>query len=140
MRAKDLHSVLIPFGTILGASAIAVLGNDDGFTGKSGMNLVEIACGFRCRTWHPSSEILISLDKVHKPGDIALRRSDHEAARNKYLEALSLYERIPDPYGIGVTHERLATIADGEARASHVAAARAAWTSIDRSDLVASLK
>src|SRR6266849_6482616 len=73
MRAKDLHSVLIPFGTILGASAIAVLGNDNGFAGESGMNLIEIACGVHCRTWHPGSEILIGLDKVHKPGDVALR-------------------------------------------------------------------
>ncbi|MGD0334467.1 MAG: tetratricopeptide repeat protein [Xanthobacteraceae bacterium] len=73
-------------------------------------------------------------------GDIALARSDHEAAHGSYLEALNLYERIPEPYSIGQTHRRLAATTDGEDRDRHLAAARAAWTSIDRADLVALLK
>jgi hypothetical protein len=42
-------------------------------------------------------------------------------------------------YSIGVTRVRLAESTEGAGRAVHVAAARAAWTSIDRPDLVARL-
>jgi hypothetical protein len=38
-----------------------------------------------------------------------------------------------------MTHRRLARICAGADRAGHLAAARAAWTGIDRSDLVAEL-
>jgi tetratricopeptide (TPR) repeat protein len=73
-------------------------------------------------------------------GDIALRCSDHKAARGRYLEALSLYKRIPEPYSIGHAYRRLAALTKGKARERHLAAARAAWTSIDRPDLVATAK
>jgi hypothetical protein len=38
-----------------------------------------------------------------------------------------------------MTHRRLARVSDGANRGGHVAAARAAWTSISRPDLVAAL-
>jgi hypothetical protein len=42
-----------------------------------------------------------------------------------------------EPYSIGTTHERLANIArDEDERARHIAAAREAWLSIGREDLV----
>jgi uncharacterized coiled-coil protein SlyX len=70
-------------------------------------------------------------------GDIALARSDTGQAREKYRQALALYEQIEEPYSIGVAHYRLALISDDEAaRQFHVRAARAAWESIDRPDLV----
>ena len=72
-------------------------------------------------------------------GDIALYRSDHEAARQAYQEALALYQRISDPYSIGLAHHSLARVTAGEERTAHVAAARAAWLSIDRADLLANL-
>jgi tetratricopeptide (TPR) repeat protein len=110
-------------------------------------------------------------------GDIALRRSDHEGARQRYeealplyrkvgsvlgeancimglgdilesegeialacgrwREALALYARIPDPYSIGFAHWHLARHAATPAEAAeHRQAARKAWESIDRPDLI----
>ena len=70
-------------------------------------------------------------------GNIALRRSDHAEAENQYLAALQLYQRIPEPYSMGWTHIRLSQFAaTPEDRSQHLAAARTAWLSIDRADLV----
>jgi hypothetical protein len=72
-------------------------------------------------------------------GDIA-RLSDLESATGSYEQALHLYERIPEPYSIGRTHLRLARLAaDAQERSQHIRAARAAWLSIDRPDLVEEL-
>jgi len=43
-------------------------------------------------------------------GDLALRRSDHDAARTHYEAALPIYERIPEPYSIGIAHLLLARL------------------------------
>ena len=74
-------------------------------------------------------------------GDIARARSDHDGARARYEQALPLYHAIPDPYSIGWALIRLARLdsADSE-RARHWAAARQAWTSIGRDDLIESVK
>ncbi|WP_234023865.1 tetratricopeptide repeat protein [Sorangium cellulosum] len=73
-------------------------------------------------------------------GHIARARSDAGAARARYEEALVLYQRIPEPYSVGWTHRRLAAIApDSSTKRLHVDAARAAWRSIDRRDLIARL-
>ena len=73
-------------------------------------------------------------------GDLALARSDHDAARICYEEALALYERIKEPYSIGAAQTRLARLAaPGPAREQRLAAARQAWMSIDRPDLVETL-
>ena len=72
-------------------------------------------------------------------GDIALRRSDHDTARTHYETALAIYERILEPYSIGVTHHRLARLAADDERRRHVDAAKEAWQSIGRGDLVAEL-
>ncbi len=73
-------------------------------------------------------------------GDVAHLRSEHEAARACYQQALLLYQRLPEPLSIGFAHERLAGLAaDPELRGLHVEAAGAAWSSIGRHDLVASL-
>jgi multidrug resistance efflux pump len=78
---------------------------------------------------------------IQRLGDIALERSDHDTARAAYQQALALYERIPEPYSIGVCHRRLATLASSDdQRHTEVSAARKAWVSIKRDDLVAALE
>jgi tetratricopeptide (TPR) repeat protein len=72
-------------------------------------------------------------------GDLARARSDHDTARTHYEAALAIYERIPEPYSIGTTHRLLALIAEDNERRRHVDAAREAWQSIGRGNLVAEL-
>jgi hypothetical protein len=76
-----------------------------------------------------------------EPGRDRAERSDHEGAQARYEEALPLYERIREPYSIGMAQRRLARLARSEdERRDRVDAARVAWSSIDRPDLVAELK
>jgi hypothetical protein len=72
-------------------------------------------------------------------GDIALLRSDVVTGRARLEEALGLYTRISEPYSMGSAHRGLALISSEAERRQHVDAARAAWSSIDRSDLVRQL-
>jgi tetratricopeptide (TPR) repeat protein len=73
-------------------------------------------------------------------GDIALEHSEEDTARKRYKEALHLYRRIPEPYGIGQVHQRLARLAtSSDERDRHLQAARDAWNSIARADLVQDL-
>lgn len=73
-------------------------------------------------------------------GDIALANNDEQSAGERFDAALQLYERIPEPDSIGQMRLRLALLADSEvARAGHVQAARQAWQSINRPDLVQEL-
>jgi tetratricopeptide (TPR) repeat protein len=70
-------------------------------------------------------------------GDVALERSDHDTARARFQEALALYERIPEPFSIGWVQSKLARLASPGARRDQLLrAARQAWMSIDRPDLV----
>lgn len=69
-------------------------------------------------------------------GNIARDQGDAPAARTRYEAALSLYRRIPDPFSIGRTHLHLANLPDAPDREAHLAAAREAWRSIGRTDLI----
>jgi tetratricopeptide (TPR) repeat protein len=74
-------------------------------------------------------------------GDIALERSDDAGARERYEEALQMYRAICEPYSIGRSHQRLALLAlSDDERGRHINAAREAWLSIDRADLVSELQ
>ena len=53
-----------------------------------------------------------------------------------FVEALEFYVRIREPYSIGWTHKRLACLASRTERDDHIKAAREAWLSIDRPDLL----
>jgi tetratricopeptide (TPR) repeat protein len=73
-------------------------------------------------------------------GDIALNRSDLDGARSRYEQALALYQAIPDPCSAGWTLVSLARLdPPGSERARHWSAARQAWTSTGREDLVESV-
>jgi tetratricopeptide (TPR) repeat protein len=72
-------------------------------------------------------------------GDIALNLLDPDRARARYEEALPLYQRVEAVNSIGGTHQRLARLSADQSRAAHVNAAREAWRSIKRDDLVAEL-
>ena len=70
-------------------------------------------------------------------GRLGFARSDHEAARAAYERALDLYMTISEPYSIGVIQRRLARMTgDRSKRCEHVKHAHAAWSSIDRDDLI----
>jgi hypothetical protein len=85
-------------------------------------------------------DILGQANCIFSLGDIAQARSDHEGARQRYEEALGLYEQIQEPYSIGCTHRRLARIARNDSeRRQQVVVASTAWQSIGRGDLVESL-
>jgi tetratricopeptide (TPR) repeat protein len=85
-------------------------------------------------------DLLGQANCIRSLGDIALERSDHDTACARYEEALALYARIPDPYPIGATHLALMqTAASDSDRERHREAARAAWASIGRQDLIAKL-
>jgi tetratricopeptide (TPR) repeat protein len=86
-------------------------------------------------------DVLGEANCIYRLGDIAMDRSDHDAARACYEQALALYQAIPDGYSIGRTFVRLARIDSArKERSRHLAAARKAWASIGRYDLIESLK
>jgi tetratricopeptide (TPR) repeat protein len=85
-------------------------------------------------------EVLGQANCIQGLGDIALDHSDYDDARNAYEKALALYVGISEPYSIGEAHRRLAHLEDDPtASCRHMSAAREAWASIKRNDLVAQL-
>lgn len=70
-------------------------------------------------------------------GDIDEAEGEIAMACKRWREALALYEKIPEPKSMGETHNRLAHHAATRAEAAkHREAARDAWKSIDRPDLI----
>ncbi|MDQ3258106.1 MAG: tetratricopeptide repeat protein [Acidobacteriota bacterium] len=74
-------------------------------------------------------------------GDIASKLGNTKEAIKLWTTALDLYELMAEPYSIGEAHRRLARIAASDTeRGQHIEAARLAWQSIDRPDLIAELE
>jgi tetratricopeptide (TPR) repeat protein len=75
-------------------------------------------------------------------GDIAVVQSDLTAAGISFRKALDLYETVAEPFSIGQARVRLALLeaVGSSGRRSHAHAAREAWESIKRPDLVEGLK
>jgi tetratricopeptide (TPR) repeat protein len=70
-------------------------------------------------------------------GDIDEVNGNIAAAFDRWREALALYAKIPEPYSIGSAQMRLARrAATPEQAAEHREAARLAWESIGRQDLI----
>jgi tetratricopeptide (TPR) repeat protein len=85
--------------------------------------------------------VLEQANTLRALGDLAAARSLSDEARSRYTEALTLHGTVGDPSAIGLDHQHLALLARTiEERTLHADAARAAFTSIDRSDLVTQLE
>ena len=70
-------------------------------------------------------------------GDVARAEGDAAAALTPYTQALALYEQLHHTQNVALAHEDLAGVTTAAERAGHVAAARAAWASMDLPDQVA---
>ena len=82
-------------------------------------------------------DLLGEANCIKSLGDIDVAGREIARACRRWREALALYARIPEPYSIGHTHIRLARHAATPAEAAeHRQAARKAWQSIHRPDLI----
>jgi tetratricopeptide (TPR) repeat protein len=83
-------------------------------------------------------DVLGEANCIQYLGDIDEANKDFSSARLRWNEALALYSRVAEPYSIGGVHLRFARRAATPAEAAaHREAARQAWASIGRADLIA---
>jgi tetratricopeptide (TPR) repeat protein len=89
------------------------------------------------RLYQKIGDVLGEANCIRNLGDIDEADGQFTLACERWREALALYARIPEPYSIGAAHMRLARRAATRAEADeHRQAARKAWESIDRPDLI----
>jgi len=87
--------------------------------------------------YQQTGDVIGEANCIQGLGDIALERSDHDQARTQFERALRLYLDIAEPYSAGSAHIRLARLyPPGREQDRHWAAAREAWASIGREDLI----
>jgi tetratricopeptide (TPR) repeat protein len=86
-------------------------------------------------------DVLGEANCIQGLGDVAREQCDNDEARTLYDQALALYQAVRDPHSAGWTLVGLARLdsAGGE-RARHWQAAREAWASIGRDDLIESVR
>ncbi len=76
-------------------------------------------------------------DSLRGLGDLEEAQGNIAAALDRWREALALYAKIPNPKSIGLTQIRLVRrAATPDEATEHREAARGAWASIDRRDLI----
>jgi len=86
-------------------------------------------------------DVLGEANCIQGLGNIMLTQSDSMQAQKYFKTAMELYERIPDPQSVGFIYRKLAWLAADESERDRlVEAARQAWESIDRPDLVQKLE
>jgi tetratricopeptide (TPR) repeat protein len=136
--SEDALPLYRQVGAVLG-EANSMKGLGDIALDHACLEQARAAYGQAAPLYHRAAHLLGEADCLQSLGDVLCRQNDWSAAREHYEAALALYARIPEPYGIGAAHFRLVELTDGAERTAHVAAAREAWTSIDRPDLVALL-
>jgi tetratricopeptide (TPR) repeat protein len=84
-------------------------------------------------------DVLGQANCINSLGNIALEHDDSANATGSWLNALGLFSQLPEPYSIGIICRRLARVTVGDERQSHLDAARSAWASIQRPDLIQQL-
>jgi tetratricopeptide (TPR) repeat protein len=73
-------------------------------------------------------------------GDVSRKNLLDAESEHRYAAALALYERVHSLDNVAIAHERLASVTNGEVRASHIKAAQDTWRAInlpDKADRVA---
>ena len=115
---------------IFALGEIARARNDD----EDGRNRFEQARSLYQKIGH----VLGEANCIQRLGEIDETKGDIASTQRHHREALELYQRIPSPYSIGWTHLALARLESNPAEAAaHREAARQAWASVDRLDLIA---
>ena len=87
-----------------------------------------------------TNDICGAADSRRGLGEVARQQGNLTEAQQQFTAVLAIVERIPNPHEIGLCHQGLARIASHpDDRRSHATAARTAWLSINRPDLVQQL-
>ena len=143
-RAQAQYEQALPLyrqaGSVIGeANSVYGLGNID--LRRSDYDRAQAQYEQALPLYRQLGAVLSEANCLKRLGDIALRRSDRERARTRYERALSLYQAIPQPFSVGWTLVRLARLdPPDDNRTRHWTAARAAWASINRNDLIESVQ
>jgi len=139
--ASERYEAALPLyrkvGDVLGeANCVKSLGNIA--LASSDYNGARERCEAALPLYRKVGQVLGEANCIQSLGDIDEANEDIASAGRRWNESLVLYGRIAEPYSIGGVHLRLARVAATPAEAAaHREAARRAWASIGRADLIA---